>query len=150
MKSIIATSKYLFDRVFDKYSIEEADDRCFISILDEDEESAIDTDSDNFLQVRMWDIERDVKNLDGIKYRKPPDDALKSIIDFVYKHRDTQTFIVHCSLGVSRSGAVAEYIRDKYYDDVNQQKFNEDNKFILPNKYIKTRLAELDNQLNKQ
>lgn len=111
----------------------------------DNEETKYDTTIDNFLQVKMWDIERDVVLNGSIKYEKPNDSEILKIIDFVNRNKDKTTFIIHCSAGISRSGAVASYIADKFHSEVDRFEFIRNNKQIQPNLYILNRLHKLDN-----
>lgn len=140
MKIIRALSKYVFDNNFTSDRIESlSSNSCFISILDMDNDENLYNKADNFLQVRMWDIEEDTE-----KYKKPSREVLDEIVNFVNKHIDKKNFIIHCSAGVSRSGAVATYIYDKFYTEVDKETFRHYNKFIQPNLYILNTLKEID------
>ena len=147
MKKIQALPKKVFDENFSNEKfIYYADYACFISILDVDnEETKYDTTIDNFLQVKMWDIEIDVVSKGVIKYEKPNDVELLKILDFVNRNKDKTTFIIHCSAGISRSGAVASYIADKFHSEVDRSDFIKNNKQIQPNLYILSQLHKLDN-----
>jgi predicted protein tyrosine phosphatase len=139
-----AIPKLIFDKHFSDERFKYYDYACFISILDVDNfEKKFDLSIDNFLQVKMWDIEKDTIN-SGFVYEKPSDIELKKIVDFVNKHKNKSVFMVHCSAGISRSGAVATFIRDKFTDEIDKEKFNFENKYIQPNLYILKRLKELD------
>jgi len=92
----------------------------------------------------MWDIEKDITDNDGTIYEKPSDIELKKIVEFVNKHKDKSVFMVHCSAGISISGAVATFIRDKFIEEIDKEKFNSENKYIQPNLYVLKRLNELD------
>ena len=145
MKQIKAIPKLVFDKHFTDEEFKYYDYACFISILDIDNnEQKFDKSIDNFLQVKMWDIEEDLFENGELKYEKPNDNELKNIVDFINKHKDKSVFIVHCSAGISRSGAVATFIKDKFIDEVDKEKFNTENKYIQPNLYILKRLNELD------
>jgi predicted protein tyrosine phosphatase len=145
MKQIKAIPKRVFDEHFTDKEFKHYDYACFISILDVDNnEQKFDLSIENFLQVKMWDIEKDITDNDGTIYEKPSDVELKKIVDFVNKHKDKLVFIVHCSSGISRSGAVATFIRNKFIDEIDNDKFNLENKHIQPNLYILKRLNELD------
>ena len=80
-----------------------------------------------------------------IKYEKPNDSELLKIVDFVNRNKDKTTFIIHCSAGLSRSGAVASYIADKFHTEVDRYEFIRNNKQIQPNLYILSQLHKLDN-----
>lgn len=138
---ILAIPKKAFDENFTSENIKRYDYAAFISILDPDNEETKYEPADNFLQVKMWDIEQDEESK-GRFFPKPPDSELKKIVEFVEKHKDKICFIVHCSAGVSRSGAVVTYIREKY--NVDYEEFRKENKSINPNRYILNQLWKLD------
>ena len=61
MKQIRAIPKLVFDKHFTDKEFKYYDYACFISILDIDNnEQKFDKSIDNFLQVKMWDIEEDL------------------------------------------------------------------------------------------
>ena len=145
MKQIKALPKQVFDANFSNEKFKHYNYACFISILDVDNnEQKFDQSIENFLQVRMWDIEKDIIDTNGYIFEKPSDIELKKIVDFVNKHKDKSVFMVHCSAGISRSGAVATFIRDKFIDEIDNAKFYSENKYIQPNLYILKRLKKLD------
>jgi predicted protein tyrosine phosphatase len=43
----------------------------------------------------------------------------KEIVDFVKKNKDKNNFYIHCSAGISRSGAVASFIYDYFKENGN-------------------------------
>lgn len=145
MKQIQAIPKLVFDKHFTDKEFKYYDYACFISILDIDNnEQKFDTTIDNFLQVKMWDIEKDLFENDELKYEKPSENELQRIVEFVNKHKDKSVYMVHCSAGISRSGAVATFIKEKFLSEVDKEKFMKENKFIQPNLYILNRLKSLD------
>lgn len=142
---IQAIPKSTFDKHFSNDAFSYYDYACFISILDcDNDELKYDTTLDNFLQVKMWDIEEDAIDRNGLKFEKPSDVELQKIVDFVNKHKDKVSCIIHCSAGISRSGAVASFMYDKFQSEVDKESFVKNNKQILPNLYIKKRLMLLD------
>jgi predicted protein tyrosine phosphatase len=144
MKRIYALSKKMFDSYVTNKIISHNSKSCYISILDVDNiENKYELDNDNFLQVKISDTEEDIFVDGNLKYQKPSDIELNRIVDFVHKNADKNNFIIHCSAGISRSGAVATYISYKYINDIDSYEFMLDNKHILPNKYILKRLMEL-------
>lgn len=145
MKKIKAIPKLVFDKHFTDKEFKYYDYACFISILDIDNnEQKFDKSIDNFLQVKMWDIEEDLFENGNLKYEKPSDNELKKIVDFIIKHKDKSVFMVHCSAGISRSGAVVTFIREKFLSEVDKEIFMKENKFIQPNLYILNQLKSLD------
>jgi len=148
MKQIQAIPKMVFDKHFTNEEFRLYDYACFISILDcDNDEQKFDHTIDNFLQVKMWDIEKDIfEKKNGFTYEKPSDTELKKIVQFINKHKDKSVFVVHCSAGVSRSGAVATFIKDKFVSEVDKEVFMRENRYIQPNLYILKRLRFLDNE----
>lgn len=145
MKQIKAFAKDAFDGIFSNEKFKYYDYACFISILEpNNDEQIFDLTIDNFLQVKMWDIGKDIFKDGKLKYEKPSTIELQKIVEFINKHKDKRAFIIHCSAGISRSGAVATYIKNKFNDEVDEDKFNQENKYILPNPYILNKLNELD------
>lgn len=69
------------------------------------------------------------------------------LIDFITEHKDAPMCIVHCAAGISRSGAVGEFINDLYGD--TYEKFKRDNPQIFPNPYIRKLLKDTYNEKNK-
>lgn len=145
MKQVKAIPKLVFDKNFTDKEFKYYDYACFISILDIDNnEQKFDKSIDNFLQVKMWDIEEDLFENGELKYEKPNDNELKNIVDFINKHKDKSVFIIHCSAGISRSGAVATFLYDKFLSEIDKEQFRRENKYIRPNLYILNRLKSLD------
>lgn len=72
MKQIKAISKLDFDKHFSHKEFKYYNYACFISIIDIDNnEQKFDKSIYNFLQVKMWDIEKDIIDNDGNIYKKP-------------------------------------------------------------------------------
>lgn len=144
MKFIRALPKRLFDE-WCVSIIEQTTDSCFISILDVDNEfTDYKITTDNFLQVRMWDIEKDSFVNGKLKREKPSDKELQKIVHFINKHRDKENFYIHCSAGISRSGAIAAFLFDKFRDLVDKEEFLRVNPNIQPNLYVLNKLKQLD------
>lgn len=145
MKQIKALPKMVFDNRFTSELLKHYHYAAFISILDCDNfEEKFDKSISNFLQVKMWDIEADVLENDEVKHEKPSETELQKIVDFINKHTDKSTYIIHCSAGISRSGAVATFLYDKFLVEIDKEVFRRENKFIRPNLYILNRLKVLD------
>ncbi len=144
-KQILAIPKYAFDNRFTNDDfIKYKDKACFISVVDESHvEKKYDTSIENFLQVKMWDVESDVSD----EYKKPSDAELLKVVNFVNKHINKHSFIVHCGAGISRSGAIVVYIKDKIRDHIDIAEFHRLNTQIQPNLYILNRLKQLDDTI---
>lgn len=141
-KNILAVPKAQFDKNVSNEYIKSKSDWVFVSILDEDNtEKKYDTSLPNFLQVKMWDIVEDLTSGDK-HYKKVSDEELIRVVDFINANSDKSNFVVHCSAGISRSGAVARWIAEKF--EVNSKDFYKNNPYIQPNLYILKRLKELD------
>ncbi len=161
MKKILAMSKANFDESFENKTFLAYPECVFISILDPDNnERKYDNTIVNFLQVKMHDIEEDLyekKDENGVGrisdaengllvYEKPSEIELMKIVMFIENHKDKDKFFVHCSAGISRSGAVARYLSERL-DNVDVENFKKVNKHTMPNLYILKRLHALINSL---
>lgn len=67
------------------------------------------------------------------------------IIDFLDKNKDKKLAVIHCAAGVSRSGAVGQFINDYFGGDYF--KFKQNNPHIHPNPHV-SRL--LNNKVNNR
>lgn len=139
---VIILPKYLFENNID--NIEKSDKKIFYaSILEPDNTNTIRPDSENFKSFWFHDIDEDIVDEEkGIVYNKASDEQLNSIIDFVEENKAMDYFIVHCTAGISRSGAVGEFVND-FFGEEDYNTFKRNNPQIIPNTYIKNRLREL-------
>lgn len=64
----------------------------------------------------------------------------KSILEFLKINKNAETFLVHCAAGISRSGAVGQFILDYLKGD--KDFFNIKNRHILPNGRVLRMLNE--------
>jgi predicted protein tyrosine phosphatase len=162
MKKVLAMSKAAFDDNFTNEMFLALHNCAFISILDPDNnEQKYDNTIVNFLQVKMHDIEEDLyekKDENGVGrisdaengilvYEKPSEIELMKIVLFIEAHRDKNKFFVHCSAGISRSGAVARYLSERFNEEVDWENFKRVNKHTMPNLYILKRLHALRDSL---
>ena len=145
MKQILAIPKLAFDNNFEGEDFSKLEHMAFISILDIDNnEKKYDTSQSNFLQVKMWDIESDLFEDGKLKYEKPSEEELTKIVLFIMRNSNKKVFVIHCSAGISRSGAVATFLYDKFYDEVEKDRFRRENKNIQPNLFILNSLKRID------
>ena len=74
-------------------------------------------------------------------------DALAQKTGYGYENlrdKDKSVFIIYCSAGISRSGAVAMFLYEKFRDEIDKELFYRDNSQIFPNLYILGKLKEFD------
>lgn len=58
------------------------------------------------------------------------------LVQFVEENRAAKTWIVHCSAGVSRSGAVSRWLKDCLKLKYNIEANNVDGRYAVPNAYV--------------
>lgn len=144
MKIIRALPILIFDKNFN-YKCNEFKQTCYILIYDDNlSKENIYTQFDNILQINMLDIEENIYVNDVLKYEKPNYNEIKKIVDFINQHKDKKYFYVYCTAGVSRSGAVAKFLYNKFSDEIDKKQFRIDNKYINPNRYILKTLKKID------
>lgn len=85
-----------------------------------------------------------MNNIFVMSRAKFKEEMVKSIKRFVLANKDKKQWIIHCTAGVCRSGAVGECISD--YLGNEYFKFKRDNPQIKPNVHVKTILK---NELHK-
>jgi predicted protein tyrosine phosphatase len=104
-------------------------------------------DQDHPNVIRLWfdDVEQDTDKFSPTNREKVKaftvEDA-RSIRDFIKKNKKKEVFLVHCSAGISRSGAVAQFICDFFRAD--RTEFLRNNPHILPNGRVARMLNNLD------
>lgn len=132
-------------------------DICLIEILNTSECKEPFKDWDNGCNTQMFnnnhlnvltlifdDVEYDDIESKGHLYKAFTKEQGKSVLDFINKNIDKSKFIIHCSAGISRSGAVGRFIFD-YLKFLNYNvKFPEHNK-INPNGIVSKTLNNLLN-----
>jgi predicted protein tyrosine phosphatase len=141
---VFAYSKSKFNRFMkeqgiDDSNVESFDIYAFISILDVsglDTEGHFEREHSNVKIQHFGDYGDLAKNKKGVFSKKQADE----LIDFVEANKDKQIFIVHCSAGISRSGATATFINDLFGNSYKE--FFNDNRQIQPNYCILSRLRE--------
>lgn len=62
-------------------------------------------------------------------------DQAEQIVQFCNRNKDKQEIYIHCAGGISRSGAVGEFVNDNWSED-SYQDFKLRNHSIYPNVYV--------------
>lgn len=101
-------------------NVEDFHDSFFISINDTNgsKSKSYFKDHDNVKVLHFDDVDEDVivEYLDNVKPRflakAFSEEQAKDLFEFILKHRDKKVCYVHCTAGVSRSGAVGTFIND--------------------------------------
>lgn len=125
-------NKFIFEnmivqRLKDKWT----DDICFISILDPDNKNNYFPDKEDYKTVWFYDLEFELGD-----YKIFNSEIAKELVDFIKLNKDKKACIVHCSAGVSRSGAVGEFIQRKLGTE-SMKTFRKRNKHIHPNRLVR-------------
>lgn len=164
MSKIKILSKSAFNKLMESAEdgTTEFDKTCFISILNSDfvlpdERSYFDTNiPKNALVIKFDDVSNDEYYCEIIdqkitKSNKKAAVALtveqaNTIVDFIEEqiNNNVTQFIIHCTAGISRSGAVGDYISQRL--NINHSDFRDDNPSILPNPYVLSLLKRVARQ----
>lgn len=151
-------SKSLFDSQLQRMKINdenvETHPYAFISIQNSDQPngSYFKRDHTNVLRL-VFDDATDVENqrrskLGLAELQLFTKEQAKQIIDFMEKHKEVETFYVHCLAGQSRSGAVGTFINDTYGSQ-NFYQFCQSNPIIKPNYFILALLRRVYNNIEE-
>ena len=122
------------NKVDDK-NIEKLQNLALISINDTHGQwnvSWFDADHPNVLRLWFDDIEHDLETspTNPHKCKALSPEQAKQVFDFINENYE-KDFIVHCSAGISRSGAIGAFIND--YFGWDRAKFEKDNPHVHPN-----------------
>lgn len=109
-----------------------SDDVMYISILDPDNINSILPDNSNYKTFWFYDFEEKIGN-----YKIFNDDIAKEIIDFILSNKDKSKCVIHCTMGISRSGAVGEFI-NSILGSESDEIFQKRNPNIFPNILVLT------------
>lgn len=146
--AVIVSSKEEFEKLLKRNFINDSNvelykDFVFISINDFNKSSYFNEDHSNVLRLFFDDIaeptdsEKECIRL-GI-YKIFDDEQARKVIDFII-YNDNQntdvskTYIVHCAAGISRSGAIGEFLSDIY--EISWEEFKRMNPKVHPNSHI--------------
>lgn len=128
----------MIDNKITDETVETRDSVIFISIVDTDKlnEYAIPyfkKNHENVLNLQFDDCEHDGESSPTQSERTKAFsiEQAKEVFDFVKKHRDKETCIVHCMAGIARSAGVGFFINGYCRGDWTQ--FKQENPQICPN-----------------
>jgi predicted protein tyrosine phosphatase len=129
----------------DKNIEERADNLALISINDTEGQwnvSWFDEDHPNVLRLWFDDVSSDEEKspTNHISCRAFTEEQAKAVLEFITINK-SKDFIVHCSAGISRSGAVGSFIVD--YLEGDKEFFKKFNPYIHPNAHISRTLNKL-------
>jgi len=139
MKTIKVLSKNMFDKfcllngINDSSVNESFTDYAFISIHNtkDDYVYTFKQDHENVINLTFDDVEEDIIKKSAFAMTE---NQAKILYEFMIKHSDKNTFLIHCTAGISRSGAVGTFIANYFNVDMNT--FKLDNPYILPNSHV--------------
>lgn len=127
---------------------ESFDDIAFISILNTDTTSGhFKINKTNVLILFFDDIITDLNWDNDSNYIGPvafTEEQAKQVLEFVDNNKDRKQFIIHCSAGISRSGAVGTFIND--YFGLDYRTFRQKNPQVQPNPLVLRTLKNLTNK----
>lgn len=133
-------SKMEFDKILMQNKItdenvESFDSVMFISIMDTicSLPAWFSENHDNVLNLRFDDVENDgeVSPTQKESTKAFSEEQAKQLYEFIKKHREKETCIVHCMAGISRSGAVGTFVNG--YAQGDWEYFKRTNPYISPN-----------------
>jgi hypothetical protein len=100
----------------------------------------IQPDSRNVLNLWFDDAEEDLPLLNGEKLILFDDEMAQKIFDFVIQNRTSRCWLLHCTAGKSRSGAVGDVLSE--YFQIAYADFKYHNPKIQPNALVKNLLRK--------
>jgi len=139
MKVYILNKNQFINSVIPK--IDEEPKAFFISILDpETGVVPLREDSDNYRSYSFFDLEEDMDNGAGHLYKAITEEQAKDMYEFIKSNSDKEKLFVHCSAGISRSGALGAFVHE-YFGGAYKELLRT-NPHILPNGRV-TRLLRM-------
>lgn len=100
-------SKLQFEDVLKR--IDEIKDCFFVSILDPDDKIPLKESCENYKTFYFYDLEQDIQTYKAFSYEQA-----EELYSFIEANKDKKRCVIHCTAGVSRSGAVGEFIHELY------------------------------------
>jgi predicted protein tyrosine phosphatase len=124
--TVLIISKLEFEGVLKTLNPDGEKHMFFISILDPEVKDALHPDSDNYKTFWFYDVEEDIGNFKVIT-----DEQIQDLYDFICSQEGKKMCYIHCSAGISRSGAVGTFINDYFKQDYKN--FRKRHPHIHPN-----------------
>lgn len=89
-------------------------------------------ESENVLNLWFNDCEEDLPDVEAVLF---DEEMGQKLINFIEDNKDKKQWILHCTAGISRSGAVGEFLAD--YFGIAYHLFKRDNSQVKPNTLVK-------------
>lgn len=125
-----AFNRLMLNSNIDNENVEGINDHFFISINDSSINKTYFENKRNVKVLFFDDVEEDIVHSKGTAKAFTEEQA-EELFDFIQKNKDKKICYVHCSAGISRSGAVGTFVNDYYGGDYYQ--FKKRHPHIHPN-----------------
>ncbi len=129
-KKIIVLSRWKFEQFVKSLTPNQLSQTAFISIRDIEHPTILDS-ATNVLNLSFDDAEEQIQD----KFTLFDEQMSDEIVNFVHNNEDKNLFVVHCLMGISRSGAVGEVLSE--YFNIPYDKFKRDSPQVIPNVLVK-------------
>lgn len=94
-------------------------------------------DTDNVLNLWFNDCEEDNPEIEAVLFNE---ELADKVIEFIEKNKNAEHWLIHCTAGKCRSGAVGSFLSD--YFEVNWFDFKRDNPQVTPNSLVRNLLTK--------
>lgn len=137
---VLVLSKNSFDQLMvsndlDDSNVHSIKDTLFISInnnFDNSVKPHFSENKDNVLILHFDDVENDIYENNKLIAKSFTNEQGTTLLQFLEKNKNKSKCIVHCTAGISRSGAVGTFINDHYGTDTYDE-FKKRNPYVHPN-----------------
>lgn len=99
-------------------------------------------ENDDVLTLFFWDLERPMRGYSELFTEDMADEVLDY---FDLKINNGKDWLIHCTAGISRSGAIASFLREQL--NINYREFMDKNPRVNPNMLV---LRTLRNKFNER
>jgi predicted protein tyrosine phosphatase len=93
--------------------------------------------SDNVLNLWFNDCEEPNPDIEAVLF---DEDMADVVFNFVEKNKESKFWVLHCTMGQSRSGAIGAFLAD--YFEIKWEDFKRDNPQIKPNALVSKLLTK--------